>query len=201
VYKFLAHKPGYEDARLMFDTRLAEKANLPVHEVILYMYRDTTSPVEAPIPVVRTPEIPEPGYVIRTPGQQGNIIELIPSPVIEAPPKVGDKLTFFNIYFEQSKADVLPTSKRALDDLYHILTTYTDISIRIEGHTDNVGNELDLMQLSWERAQAVKAALVKQGINPIRIGTVGYGDTKPISDNRTEEGRIKNRRVEIQVVE
>jgi outer membrane protein OmpA-like peptidoglycan-associated protein len=201
VYKFLAHKPGYEDARLMFDTRLAEKANLPVHEVILYMYRDSESPVAAPIPIVRIPEFPEPRFIITMRGQVGVVLEEVFSPVVDEHPKVGDKLTFFNIYFEQSKADILPTSKKALDDLFRILTTYDDVYIRIGGHTDNVGNELDLMKLSWERAQAVKADLVMKGINPIRIGTVGHGDTQPIADNWTESGRIKNRRVEIQVIE
>jgi len=201
VYKFLAHKPGFKDAKLMFDTRLAEKANLPVHEVILYVYRDSTSPVAAPIPNIKLPEVPEPTWVLTKPEQLREVLIGVPSPVVNVHPSVGDKITFFNIYFEQGQAVMLPSSHKALDDLYRILTTYDDIGIRIEGHTDNVGDETDLIELSWERAQAVKTELVRKGINPVRIGTIGYGDSKPIADNRNEDGRIKNRRVEIQVIE
>jgi outer membrane protein OmpA-like peptidoglycan-associated protein len=198
VYKFLAHKPGYADARLMFDTRLAEKANLPEHDVILYMYRDSTNPVSDPTPIIGIPpsfqyqDIPVPADVS---------IEPVSEPEVELPPKVGDKITFYNIYFERSKSIILNTSQKALDELFSLLVTHQDINVRIEGHTDNVGNESDLMELSWQRAQEIKIHLVKRGINPVRISTVGYGDTRPLSSNFTEEGRQKNRRVEVQVVE
>lgn len=211
VYKFLALKPGYQDARLLFDTRLAEKADLPIHNVILYMYRDSTSPVEDPIPRVKTPEVPEPMYVILADGAWLRIgdstkdtltAEITPEePLVEAPPKTGDRITFYNIYFERSKASVLPTSQKALDDLNRILTHYPEISIRIEGHTDNVGDERALLELSWERAQSVKVKLVQQGIDPRRISTIGYGDSRPLSSNFTEESRSKNRRVEVEVID
>ncbi len=200
VYKFLAHKPGYEDARLMFDTRLAEKANLEEHEVILYMYRDSTSPVSDPIPIVGVPPI---FYY-----QNNEVREAaaIPEPekAVEVPPKVGDKITFYNIYFERSESTILNTSQKALDVLFDLLVVNRDIHIRIEGHTDNVckvGEEHLLMELSWQRAQQVKVHLVKRGIDPVRISTVGYGATLPVSNNLTEEGREKNRRVEVRVVE
>lgn len=203
VYKFLAHKPGYKDARMMFDTRLADKADLPVHEVIIFMRRDTTGPVADPIPVVlhelqpvsiRTPEVAE--STTRSPSAT-----LEETPLFAAPPKAGDKITFYNIYFRQSEAVILSASQKALDDLYRLLYTYPDVQIRIEGHTDNVGNERDLMELSWQRAQAIKVNLVRNGINPVRISTIGFGSMRPVADNRNEDGRVKNRRVEIQVVE
>jgi OOP family OmpA-OmpF porin len=127
-------------------------------------------------------------------------IETNYKPII-APPKVGDKITFYNIYFERSKPAILTTSKSALEELHDILTQHPHIRVLIEGHTDNVGNEKDLMELSWERAQAIKVYLVQKGIDPARISTIGYGDTRPLSDNFTEQGREKNRRVEVQVVE
>jgi outer membrane protein OmpA-like peptidoglycan-associated protein len=195
VYKFLAKKPGYGQARLMFDTRLAEKANLPEHDVILFMYRDSTSPVSDPIPLVGVPPIL---YItdVETPD-----VELNYKPMNAPPPKVGDKITFYNIYFERSKATILTTSRSALEELYDILAQHHEINIRIEGHTDSIGDEKDLIELSWQRAQAIKEYLVQKGIDPVRVSTIGYGATRPISDNFTEQGREKNRRVEVQVVE
>jgi outer membrane protein OmpA-like peptidoglycan-associated protein len=190
AYKFLAHKPGYGDARLMFDTRLAEEANLPEHDLILYMYRDSTSSVIDPLPLVITPSGPD--------AAAKNDID---SAVAIETPKIGDKLTFYHIYFEQSKPVILNTSERALNEIYRILTAHKDIHIRIEGHTDNVGNEMDLMELSWQRAQAIKEYLAANGIDPLRVSTIGYGATKPLASNLTEEGREKNRRVEVQIVE
>jgi outer membrane protein OmpA-like peptidoglycan-associated protein len=194
VYKFLARKPGYSDARLMFDTRLAEKADLPVHDVILYMYRDSTSPVSDPLPITHAPPIFYRESFQAPPEVTAHV------PPAAAAPKVGDKITFYNMYFERSKPIILSTSQTALDELYGILSSNPGIHVQIEGHTDNVGNESDLLELSWQRAQAVKVYLVQHGIDPVRISTIGYGDTKPISHNFTEEGKQRNRRVEVQVV-
>ena len=67
----------------------------------------------------------------------------------------------------------------------------------IEGHNDNVGNPGSNKTLSEQRASSVKTALVNKGISTDRIKTVGYGQDKPIADNSTEDGKAKNRRVEI----
>jgi OOP family OmpA-OmpF porin len=72
-------------------------------------------------------------------------------------------------------------------------------SVVIEGHTDSSGDAAFNQQLSEKRAEAVKAELVANGANPDKIKTVGYGESKPIADNGTREGRAKNRRVEIRV--
>jgi outer membrane protein OmpA-like peptidoglycan-associated protein len=192
----MARKPGFSDARLMFDTRLAERANLPEHDVILYMFRDSTSPVSDPLPIASVPPILY--SLITEPDPE--VTEYTPPAVPEAP-KAGDKITFYNIYFERSKATILSTSEKALQELYDILSKHKNIHILIEGHTDNVGDEKDLLELSWQRAQAIKVYLVEQGIDPVRINTVGYGATRPVSHNFTEEGRERNRRVEVQVME
>jgi outer membrane protein OmpA-like peptidoglycan-associated protein len=197
AYKFLAHKQGYGQAHLMFDTRLAEKANLPEHEVILYLHRDARNPVKDPLPLIP----PQMETTAREDHEESPKSTPEEPVVFTVPPKKGDKITFYNIYFEQSKPVILPTSQRALDDLNKMLTVYHDIKIRIEGHTDNVGNERDLLELSWQRAQAIKVYLVRNGIDPVRINTAGFGDTRPVADNLTEDGRVRNRRVEVQVVE
>ena len=72
-------------------------------------------------------------------------------------------------------------------------------AVTIEGHTDSSGDEAFNQQLSEDRAEAVKAELVAQGANPDKIKTVGYGESKPVADNSTREGRAQNRRVEISV--
>ena len=71
------------------------------------------------------------------------------------------------------------------------------LSIEIEGHTDSIGLPAYDQKLSADRAAAVKAWLVAHGIDAARLATAGFGDTKPVEDNATEEGRAKNRRVEL----
>ena len=74
------------------------------------------------------------------------------------------------------------------------------IIVQINGHTDNIGNPQTNKELSVGRAQAVFNYLVSTGINKIRLSYMGFGDTLPIADNETEEGRAKNRRVEFQII-
>ncbi len=201
VYKFLARKPGYSDAQIRFDTRLAEQTGRTEHEVILYMYRDDTQPV-AVTNVSATQYVPPPPVTTYEPPKS----TVAPAPEesadsTEAPPEIGQKITFHNIYFERSKANILSTSQKALDELFRMLDRHPYVNIRIEGHTDNVGNELDLMKLSWERAEAIKTHLANRGIDPGRIAATGMGHLRPVTDNRSESSREKNRRVEVYVVE
>jgi OOP family OmpA-OmpF porin len=87
-----------------------------------------------------------------------------------------------------------------LDDLVGKLKGVNLEVIIVVGHTDNVGNAAANQRLSLQRAEAVKKYLVGKGIEPNRIYTEGKGPTQPVADNRTAEGRAKNRRVEIEVV-
>jgi len=73
------------------------------------------------------------------------------------------------------------------------------LKLKIEGHTDNAGNDDANMKLSEDRAEAVKTYLVSKGISADRITAEGFGETMPIADNGTAAGRTKNRRVEIKV--
>ena len=117
------------------------------------------------------------------------------------PLTVDAKITLQPIYFEQSKAVILPRSYDALDYLARILVENPQLSIRIEGHTDNVGKKRDLKRLSEQRAQAVKNFLLTKGIARNRLQTVGYGDARPINANASDEQRRENRRVEFRIVE
>ena len=73
------------------------------------------------------------------------------------------------------------------------------LHVRVEGHTDNVGDPGDLLLLSEKRAMAIRTFLIERGIDPSRIESVGYGANKPINDNSNEDMRQENRRVEIRI--
>ncbi|TDX01884.1 OmpA family protein [Dinghuibacter silviterrae] len=100
-----------------------------------------------------------------------------------------------NLEFDFAKASIRPTSYPSLDRVAEILVN-KHFSLKLAGHTDNVGSPSRNMRLSKDRAESVKAYLVSRGANPSRIEATGYGQTQPIASNRTADGRQKNRRVE-----
>jgi outer membrane protein OmpA-like peptidoglycan-associated protein len=115
---------------------------------------------------------------------------------------LADKLTkdgFVSLYinFDTGKATIKPDSAQTLDDAAAALKLAADLKVEIAGHTDNVGSPEANMKLSQDRAQSVMAALVARGVMAERLTAKGYGQTAPIADNRTEDGRAKNRRVEL----
>jgi OOP family OmpA-OmpF porin len=125
-----------------------------------------------------------------------------PKPAAKPAPKpVTEKVTFAaDVFFDFDKAILKPEGKSKLDDLVGKLKGIALEVIIAIGHTDSVGSSEYNQKLSVRRAEAVKAYLVSKGIEPNRIYTEGKGKTQPIADNRTAQGRAKNRRVEIEVV-
>jgi outer membrane protein OmpA-like peptidoglycan-associated protein len=105
-----------------------------------------------------------------------------------------------NIFFDLGKATLKPESKPSLDELFKILDK-NDIYIELGGHTDSIGSNESNQLLSQERVNSVKNYLLDKGVKPDRITAVGYGETKPVVSNSTEEGRAKNRRVEVKIVD
>jgi len=105
-----------------------------------------------------------------------------------------------NIFFESGSAELLPQSETELENLYTLLNDNQEIKIKLVGHTDNVGQEQDNLTLSEQRAQAVYTALVGKGATASRIQYEGRGESEPIADNGTAEGRRKNRRTEFVVI-
>lgn len=101
------------------------------------------------------------------------------------------------INFDVSKATIKPESKPIIDQIVEMLKTDDALKISIEGHTDNSGTPQKNKALSEQRAQAVSEAIAGQGIDKQRLSTIGWGQDKPIADNKTEEGKAKNRRVEL----
>lgn len=100
-----------------------------------------------------------------------------------------------NLEFDFGKATIRPNSYATLNKVADLLIK-KNLSLKLAGHTDNVGSATYNMKLSKERAESVKAYLVSKGVNPSRIEATGYGETQPIDTNKTEKGRQNNRRVE-----
>lgn len=100
-----------------------------------------------------------------------------------------------DLQFETGKATIRSTSYPSLDRVAEILVK-KNFSLKLAGHTDNVGSDASNMKLSKDRAESVKDYLVSKGANPSRVEATGYGETQPIASNKTAAGRQKNRRVE-----
>jgi outer membrane protein OmpA-like peptidoglycan-associated protein len=116
------------------------------------------------------------------------------------PITAGQTIELRNIFFETASFDLLPKSTVELDNLARMLGANKDMRIEVGGHTDNVGNDAANQKLSEQRANAVREFLIAKGIDGTRIVAKGYGETKPIATNETEEGRAQNRRTEVTVL-
>jgi len=116
------------------------------------------------------------------------------------PIEVGAKLTLKNIYFNASKYDLKAESFPELDRLVTVMQNNPTLQIKLEGHTDIVGDFDANVELSRNRVNAVKRYLVSKGIGADRISTIGYGPARPINTNRGLKERPENRRVEMVVV-
>ena len=117
------------------------------------------------------------------------------SDLLNALNKQGSVTVYIN--FDTNKATVKPDSRPVVDQIKKLLQDNPDLKVRIEGHTDNTGTPAKNKTLSTQRAQSVVDILVKEGIAPPRLSARGWGQEKPLADNGSEEGRAKNRRVEI----
>ena len=117
------------------------------------------------------------------------------SNIFEALNREGHVALYIN--FDTGKSTIKPESGPIINQIVEMMKANPGLKVRVEGHTDNVGNAKSNKTLSDERAKAVVAALVAQGVDAKRLSAAGHGQDKPIADNKTEEGRAKNRRVEL----
>jgi outer membrane protein OmpA-like peptidoglycan-associated protein len=106
-------------------------------------------------------------------------------------------LVLKGVNFESNKATLLQGSYKVLDEMAESLREWPEVNIEIQGHTDISGNATKNLLLSQERAETVRQYLIGKGIAPERLTSVGYGQGKPIADNKTAGGRAQNRRVEV----
>ena len=149
------------------------------------------APQPAPAPVPAPPPPPKP----RAPEPEK------PKPAPEKPKPVAEKVTFAaDVLFDFDKAVIKPEGKSKLDDISS-KTKGVNLEVVIAiGHADSVGSDAYNQRLSVRRAESVKAYLVSKGVEANRVYTEGKGEKQPVADNKTKEGRAKNRRVEIEVI-
>lgn len=104
-----------------------------------------------------------------------------------------------DLLFDSGSAVLKPEAIHEISKLGDILSRYPEDRIRVEGHTDNVGSKSKNEQLSSRRAEAVKNVLMGRGVKDTQIMVLGMGQTKPVSENKTQKGRAMNRRVELHI--
>jgi OmpA-OmpF porin, OOP family len=126
----------------------------------------------------------------------GSFLEKLYTEVSSPSSSIGYKVTFDNFNFKTGSAVVEDASKKQLEDLYHIMSAYPKLEIKVDGYTDNKGDAVKNKKLSEDRALAVKTYMVAKKIDAKRLVTAGHGAENPVGDNNTEEGRAKNRRIE-----
>jgi outer membrane protein OmpA-like peptidoglycan-associated protein len=106
-----------------------------------------------------------------------------------------------NVQFYTNSANLIPTSLSDIQQLAQHLIDTPDLDAIVIGHTDNVGDAISNKKLSQRRAETVRNVIISMGVEPERLTAIGKGDTEPKADNNTEEGRLMNRRVEVQLVQ
>lgn len=107
------------------------------------------------------------------------------------------RVAVYGITFDTGKATIRPESEKVLAEVQKLLTQNPNLKLRIEGHTDNVGSSAANRKLSEDRANAVRAWLTQKGVRAANLSAGGFGDAQPVADNGSEDGRAKNRRVEL----
>ena len=152
-----------------------------------------TAPV-APAVVATVKKLTLPGGDIEV--KAGSFLDKLYAEITDPKADLTKALTFDNVNFATSSAQLTDGSKAQLDDLAKIMKAFPKVDVKIEGHTDNVGNEAANLALSKSRAASVKTYLVGHGVALSRIATNGFGSTKPVADNATAEGKAQNRRIE-----
>ena len=104
-----------------------------------------------------------------------------------------------DVHFAPNRSDLYPAAKKEVDNLLGEMQKNPTMKVEVAGHTDNVGDDKLNMQVSQKRANAIKSYLVEKGVAEKRIVAKGYGETAPVGDNATEDGRNRNRRIEIRM--
>ncbi|MCC7053263.1 MAG: OmpA family protein [Gemmatimonadaceae bacterium] len=201
---------GYFDGTQMFGFSMAI---MGAALLVWYGAQLRKKPVE-PVAVAPAVEVPAPAPAPATGLQgltlpNGTVIQVSPSGIesqmvafITDSTRAIDKTTWFDfdrLLFETGSAVLVPSSLEQLSNINEILKAFPAVKLKLGGYTDNVGQAAANMKLSADRANTAMAELVKLGVAADRLEAEGYGDTVPVADNSTEEGRAKNRRTAARV--
>ena len=152
--------------------------------------------------MINVPAMKAPGYLFFASGSFYRYTGLSNVRIAQGAVPLYDRLTTdgkivtYAITFESGKADLKPESIVEINRVAKLMQEHTDLSFEVQGHCDNTGSDAVNDPLSQKRAEAIVAALAKQGIDKSRLTAVGKGSHSPIAPNTTDEGRAKNRRVE-----
>ena len=154
----------------------------------------TTGAARSGVAALRSISLPN-GMTINAP--QGGFIDSLVIFLSNPNWAPGKSFAFDKITFETDSATLTPDSADQIAKLAAVLKAYPSTNVSVEGHTDNTGDPAANKKLSEDRAASVKAALINQAVPADQVTSVGWGAEKPIASNDTEEGKLKNRRVEI----
>lgn len=198
-----AHKKGYRPKEIIVDPHEYYTNNKAFSEVNFYLFpEEYEQPEEKAEQAGEEREKNEQVTEVRTAGdlppEKGDAEKEFS--INEKVLKVkADKIELGNIYFQRSKDEIRDISYTELDKLVAFMKSNPRARIRIEGHTDSVGDKAALYKLSMDRSNAIKRYLIRKGIHTGRIQTAALGASKPLNDNSTEELRSRNRRVEFYI--
>jgi outer membrane protein OmpA-like peptidoglycan-associated protein len=129
------------------------------------------------------------------------VVKQEPPPPAPAPAPVEEKIVLNGIRFDFNKADIKAEFVPVLDEAVAVLQKHPGKKVGIEGNTDAIGSDAYNEKLGMRRAESVKKYLVEKGIAADTLTTESFGESKPVADNKTKEGRAMNRRVEFKVAE
>ncbi|MPZ77505.1 MAG: OmpA family protein [Deltaproteobacteria bacterium] len=188
------------------DHRLSEGQAVPIGAVagalicggLAYLLAEEPKPAPKPTPAPAPKPKPAPPAPKPKPAPPPPAPKPKPAPPPPAP-KVERTIILDDVLFDFDKSNVKPEAAKILDRLVAFMQENKDSKVTLSGHTDNVGTEAYNKKLSERRVNAVRDYVVKKGIGRGRISGQGFGESKPIADNKTRDGRSKNRRVEIKV--
>ncbi len=154
-------------------------------------------PISSPAPIARPVYLPPPAAVtVATPVEPVQVAVPAPAPV-PVPMRTAEYCAILDIQFEIDQDEIQREYRENLAVLASFMKKYPDTTAFIEGHTDDVGSDADNLALSQRRADSVVNYMVQQlGIAPVRLTAMGHGESRPVADNNSEEGKRLNRRIE-----
>lgn len=185
-------KNGGFEVALTFAWRIPHKDNTPV-------VKEEPAPAPEPIPEPVVEEKPQSDSIIEYKAKDCYSIEEMQAFITLKMPIEDKRICMFDLKFEFASAVLKKESESQLDKFVELYRQFPDMKLQINGHTDNVGSEEYNQKLSEDRAQSVYDYFIKKGIPASNMSTKGYGLRYPIDTNETEEGRAKNRRVEVDI--